>query len=78
MYASRSACKLVSQIEVEILVMLRVQGWGGEAKQTSECCWDHCILKCASLPASEHRHIGIYTGPDLFKTSQLTMVSIKW
>lgn len=40
MYASSSACKLVSQLDVETSVW----GWGGEAKEISEFCLDHPIL----------------------------------
>lgn len=77
-YASRCACKLMQQPEVEVLDPLSLWEWGGEAKPTSEFCMDHCILKCVSFSTSEHRHISIYTGPDLFKTVQLTMVSVRW
>lgn len=39
MYASRHACKLVSQLDVEPSVW----GWGGEAKETSEFHLDYHI-----------------------------------
>lgn len=43
MYASSSACEVVSQLEIEVLVTLRVWAEGGQAKQGPYFCLDHHI-----------------------------------